>query len=156
MDEHLNGLRQAVAAEGSDGQELLNDLEHNPICSVALDGEIPCILLKWNRYATSAQLRYVHECLLRLIETGGVSKILADDTALPTIHTQDQRWITSDWMPRAVAAGFRAVATKKPAAYFGRISVENVALEAPTELTIRAFEDLGEARAWLKAFPAEA
>ena len=79
-----------------------------------------------------------------------VSRILGDDTALPTIHAEDRVWITENWMPRARAAGLVAAASKRPDAYFGQLAVENVQSVAPTGVTLRSFDKLEDAREWLR------
>jgi hypothetical protein len=121
----------------------------NPVCTVVLDAEVPCLIVLWKRYATSGQLRHVLERLIELLQEHHVSKILADDTALPLIHPEDQAWIVQNWMPRAVAAGLRVAANKNPSTYLGRLAVENV-ITRQRLFTIRSFEDLGDARQWLK------
>jgi hypothetical protein len=45
---------------------------------------------------------------------------------LAMIHAEDQAWVVEDWMPRAMAAGLRVAASKSPASYFGKISVDNL------------------------------
>ena len=60
---------------------MLSSLTNNPICSIFLDGNVPCITVSWKRYATSTQYRYVHESLIPLLSKYQVSKILYDDTA---------------------------------------------------------------------------
>jgi len=148
--ESLEQLRSRLEAESGDGLRLLENLADNPICCVALDTSLPCIRVVWKRYATSTQLRFIHEHLLRLLEESRVGKILGDDTELPMIHADDQRWLVENWMPRAQSAGLTTVATKRPASYFGQLSVARVQSVAPEGLTIRMFEDMGQAQAWLE------
>ena len=80
----LKQLRILLEAESGDGLELLKDLEDNPICSISYDESDACIVVLWRRYATSTQLRFIHESIIGLIEKHGASKILGDDTALAT------------------------------------------------------------------------
>jgi hypothetical protein len=147
---HLWQLRNRLQAESSDGLELLNNPTSNPICSVTLDDSVPCITVTWKQYATSTQLRFIHENLLQMLTRHRVSRILGDDTALPTIHAEDRVWITENWMPRARAAGLVAAASKRPDAYFGQLAVENVQSVAPTGVTLRSFDKLEDAREWLR------
>jgi len=130
-------------------RELLSDLQNNPVCSVLLDDEVPCLTVIWKREASSVQLRMVHEKLLELIRRYKINKILGDDTALPHIDPKDQAWIVRDWMPRAVAAGLKLAANKSPDAYFGRLAVETIKA-SQSLLAIRSFEHFEEARRWLK------
>lgn len=150
-NERLAQLRKLVQAESSDGLKLLSSPEDNPICSIAVDASIPGIVVTWKDYATSTQLRFVHEHILHMLKTHGLSKILGDDTALQTIHGEDQAWIIQDWMPRAIRAGLRAAASKSPTAYFAKLAVTSVQAAAPEALALSVFSDTAEARKWLEA-----
>ena len=106
----------------------------------------------WKGYATSAQLRYVLECIIEMLHSRGLTRILGEDTALPTILAEDQRWIAEDWMPRAAAAGLLAIASKRPATYFGQVAVESVLRVIARGVSVRLFDNVEEARAWLRSF----
>jgi hypothetical protein len=147
--EALRQLAQWVRTESSDGAKLVSNLENNPICCVTLDESVPCLFVAWQSYATSAQLRFVHERVLELLKREQVSKILGDDSSLVVIHIDDQAWIRDDWFPRAAAAGLKVAASKRPYAFFGKRSVANVQSAAPPGVTLRSFDTLTEARSWL-------
>jgi len=87
VDNQKNGnafenLREQLAAEGSDGALLAANIQDNPICSIFLEETIPCLIVIWKRYATSMQLRFIHETIIIALETHNLSKILSDDTEL--------------------------------------------------------------------------
>ena len=142
-------LLRFVEAELGDGRVLVRCPEDNPICGIAYNPHIPCLVIWWKGYATTAQMRFIHETLMHLIVKHRVDRILDDDTALPTISERDQDWIASSWMPRAIAAGLKWVATKRPNGYFGQTAVSRVHSSAPRDLTIRSFDALEGARNWL-------
>jgi hypothetical protein len=145
----LDGLQHLLEGGSGDGRALAENLEDNPICTVSCDPSVPCLVVRWKRYATSAQIRYIHECLIRLIKRHRVSKILGDDSDLVSIASIDQHWIVGDWMPRAMAAGLRAAASIKPRAHFGQASVNRILSFLPAGLAIQSFENWREARDWL-------
>ncbi len=149
VTDSLRQLMELVRTESSDGARLVSNLENNPICRITLDATVPCIVVTWQRYATSAQLRFVHEYMLELLRREHVSKILGDDSSLVVIHVDDQVWIREDWMPRAVAAGLKLAASKCPSAFFGKQSVAKVQSGAPAGVKLRSFDTLDEAKAWL-------
>ncbi len=150
---YLSQLRNRLRTESSDGLELLKNPTSNPVCSVLLDNCVPCITIIWKQYATSTQLRFIHENVLQMLMQHGVAKILGDDTALPTIHAEDRLWITENWMPRARAAGLVAAASKRPDAYFGQLAVEKVQSMARAGVALQSFEKLEDAREWLRQVP---
>jgi len=147
---HLEELRAIVKAQSSDGLALVTDLENNPICSIKLDRDARCIFIEWKQYATSAQLRFIHEHIIDLLIRHQITKVLGDDTALPTIHPDDQKWIVENWLPRAKAAGLKTAASKMPATHFGKIAVESIQLFVMPRILIRAFDNIEDARNWLR------
>jgi hypothetical protein len=148
--ETLEQLRAKVAAESNEGRSLADNLQRNPICTVVMDESVPCLVVTWKRYATSAQLRYIHESILALCTQHKISKILADDSAIPLIHADDQHWVSTDWMPRARAAGFRVAATKSSESFFGKRSIADIRAAAPSGILFRNFPDLRQASDWLR------
>lgn len=147
----LRQLTELVRTESSDGAKLVSNLENNPICRVTLDATVPCLYVVWHSYATSSQLRYVHERMLEILKQQHLTKILGDDTSLALIPANDQAWIREDWLPRAAAAGLKAAASKSPYAFFGKQSVANVQSGAPPGMALRSFNSLTEAKNWLAA-----
>jgi hypothetical protein len=144
----LEQLRGVIEAESKDGLKLM--MEGHPICSIHLDGTVPCVTVTWSGYVTSTQYRYCHELLIELLRQRNISRMLDDATALPTIHGADQGWVVGNWLPRAIAAGLQAVASKRPQAYFGRLAVEAIRSVPSSEIPMRCFDDLESARVWLK------
>lgn len=147
--ERLTQLRMVLDAETQDSRLLSQSPADNPICSIQTKPDLGCVKIIWKRYATSTQIRFVHELVLSALQHYGFRKILGDDRSLPTIHAEDQRWITEDWMPRAVAAGLRKCAGVYARAYFGRLSTEQVRARAPAPLEIQMFDTPEQAHAWL-------
>lgn len=149
-DSAFDGLQHLLEGESGDSRALAKDLEDNPICTVSYEPDVPCLLVQWKRYATTTQLRYIHECLIRLIKKHRVSKILGDDTDLVSIAAIDQHWIVHDWMPRAIGIGLRSAASVKPRAYFGQTSVNRILSIVPAGLAIQSFDNFESARTWLR------
>jgi hypothetical protein len=153
-DDELRQLQEQLRRGSRDSFQLLKNFCENPICSITVDEDARCITIVWKQYATQVQLRFIHESLLRLIRAHGVCKILGDDTALPTVPSEDQEWIAQNWMPRAIGSGLRFVANKPPESYFGKLSIRSIQALAPPDLQFRSFEEMREAREWLQAIPA--
>lgn len=100
-------LKRLVETESIDGIRLLENPGDNPICSLSYGETTRCLTIVWRKYATSAQLRFIHETIIQMLVQHKASKILSDDSDLPIIHAEDKKWITEDWLPRARAAGLR-------------------------------------------------
>lgn len=149
----LKKLAQLLEQETNDSLALLHRTDDNPICSITYDQPTAAIFVEWHSYATSTQLRFIHERVIQMMAERGACKILGDDSRLATIHAEDQRWIVEDWVPRAKAAGLRIIAATKPKSYFGQRSVERVQSVLPQDIVVSSFDDLEAARAWLSSVP---
>jgi hypothetical protein len=150
----LRGLRERLRQDTRDSFQLLENFWDNPICSIIHDEAKHCIVVVWKQYASRIQLRYLHENLLTLICKHRVYKILGDDTALPAIPSEDRFWIIDEWFPRAVECGRRFAASKRPASYFGKLSISHIQAAATAGIECRSFEQLQEAREWLETVTA--
>jgi hypothetical protein len=146
-------LMRLVESESIDGVRLLESPNDNPICSLSYDKSIRSVTIVWRRYPTSVQLRFVHEILIQMLTQYKANKILGDDSDLPIIHAEDQKWISEDWLPRAKAAGLRAAAAKVPFSFFGRLSIGIIQSKLAQEIAIKAFPNIHQARTWLQTFP---
>jgi hypothetical protein len=152
----LQEIAQRLRSDSLDSLQLLSSLTENPICSVEVDASVPCVAVIWKRYATSLQLRFVHENILTLLETHDLHAVLGDDTALPIILAEDRRWIADDWMPRAIASGLLAAASVKPSASWGQAAVSSVQGILAQHMETGSFDDRETARRWLQAVLANA
>lgn len=149
MKSPLEALQWQVEAESGEGALLRQNPANNGVCCVTVDWSVPCLVVMWKKYATSLQLRYVHELVLELLQTHRLHKIAGNDQNLPVIAANDRQWITEDWMPRAVKCGLEAAASRVPATLLGKWSVSTVQSKAPENLTIRSFDTMQEAKRWL-------
>jgi hypothetical protein len=146
----LDVLGRVVERESYEGALLVQNPYDNPICRLHYDQEVRCIEVTWRKYATSTQLRYIHEIILSMLAQYKAEKILGDDTDLPIIHAEDQRWIVEEWLPRARAIGLKVAATKVSMTFFGRVAIGTIQSKLSRDLQIRNFGNIHTARSWLK------
>jgi len=144
----LPSLAVALGDSFSNTPRLATELVNNGAYSLSYDAALSMLVVVWKR-PTSSQFRLVHEMLLEMMRFTDARKILADDTHLPTIRRDDQKWVVEQWIPRAHATGLRVAASKKPNSPQALRAVR--AIHSATEaLTFRTFGDLARARQWLK------
>lgn len=149
----LEQLRRLVEQESIDGVKLLEKPNDNPICSLCYDKAIRCVTIVWRRYATSVQYRFIHEVIIQMLQQHQASKILGDDSDLPVVHAEDQQWIIEDWIPRAKAAGLKAVATNPSLSFFGRLAIGSIQARMASEIAVKTFPNIHLASNWLRNFP---
>ncbi|MCD6066166.1 MAG: hypothetical protein K0S33_992 [Bacteroidetes bacterium] len=110
------------------------------------------VVMEWAGYATSEQFREGTELMLRTLVQHTCSKVLADIRDMAIIGMEDQKWLETDFLPRATAAGFKAIAIITPNAYFNKVAVESVSYKVDKEkLTITFFDNQRGAREFLQS-----
>jgi hypothetical protein len=120
--------------------------------SVEYDVDVPCIVMTWQGYATSAMFRAANEQVLTVIAERRAKRLLGDITEFVLIGAEDQAWLNDDWLPRAMEAGLRVCALVTPNFYFNRVAVDNVVKKLdPSRLQVAYFANKADAAAWLKA-----
>src|SRR5688572_9500570 len=94
------------------------------IYNIYFDPEINSVVMQWNGYSTSRQFKEGTELMLNTLIKNGASKVLADIKEMKIIGMEDQHWLNTDFLPRAINFGFRAIAIINPAYYFNKVAVE--------------------------------
>jgi hypothetical protein len=126
-------------------------MDDNAVCTVTHDPEVPCVVMLWQGYATSAAFRAANERVLAVLGGTRSSKLLGDVSRFVLIGADDQAWLNDDWIPRAIDAGLRHAALVQPHYYFNKVAVETVSSRIdPEHLSVSFFGDVASARDWLK------
>jgi len=123
-------------------------------CAIDYDGQVPCISMTWKGYATSAQFRAANERVLTAIVDCKASKLLGDAKDFVLIGADDQMWLATNWIPRALQAGVRKIALVMPRFYFNRVAVDTVTQRLSGEFArnlvrIEYFDSREAAHNWL-------
>ncbi len=118
--------------------------------NIYYDTDAGYVVMEWNGYATSAQFREGTEYMLKVLTENKASRVLADIRDMVLIGMEDQHWLDTDFLPRAINAGFAAIAIIKPVHYFNKVAVETVSYKVDKEkLAINFFDSKEEAIKWL-------
>ena len=123
-------------------------------CGIEYDAGVACVSMIWKGYATSAQFREANERVLAAIKERRAAKLLGDAKEFVLIGADDQAWLASNWIPRALQAGVRKIALVMPRFYFNRVAVDTVAQRLAGDfarelVSIEYFDARGAARTWL-------
>lgn len=120
-------------------------------CTVGYDVDVPCVFMTWKGYATTPLFREANARVLACLAERRATRLLGDVADFVLIAAADQDWLTTEWIPRAVAAGLRRAAIVQPTSYFNRVAVENVGRRTdPERLSVGFFDTAEAARAWLR------
>lgn len=121
------------------------------IYNIFYDQEINSVVMEWNGYATSKQFKEGTELMLNTLIKNNTFKVLADIKDMVLIGKEDQEWLDTDFLPRAIKFGFKAIAIIKPDYYFNKVAVESISYKVDKEkLTINFFDNIDEAKEWLR------
>lgn len=115
------------------------------------DAEAGIVRMLWKGYANSAQFREGTRRMLEVLRETQASVVLGDIRDMVLISQEDQDWLTGNFLPVAIDAGFRAIALLRPQHYFNKVAVETIAYKVNREkLRISFFETEYEALNWLE------
>jgi ribonuclease HII len=77
--------------------------------------------------------------------------VLADLKEMVLIGREDQEWLDTQFLPRAIKFGFKAIAIIKPDHYFNKVAVESISYKVDKDkLAINFFDNIADAKDWLK------
>jgi ferredoxin-NADP reductase len=123
------------------------------VYQIYFDTQLDCVVMRWSGYATSKQFRDGTELMLKALQEHKADKVFADIREMTLIGQEDQKWLDENFIPRAMQAGFQAMAIIRPKAYFNRVAVESVSYKVNSEkLRICFFDNRSEAEKWLSEF----
>ncbi|MGZ3941836.1 MAG: hypothetical protein ACXVOH_07120 [Bacteroidia bacterium] len=115
------------------------------------EDSVKAVIMKWSGYADSEQFREGTELMLNTLIQNNCSKVLALISDMTLIGSEDQQWLSTTFIPRAMKFGFKEIAIVKPKSYFNKIAVESVSEKLSTRnLNALFFETDEDAMAWLK------
>jgi hypothetical protein len=121
------------------------------IYNIYFDAELNSVVMEWNGYATSKQFREGTELMLNTLIQNNCSKVLADIRDMTIIGMEDQQWLESSFLPRAIKFGFKVIAIITPTSYFNKVAVESISYKVNKEkLAINFFDHVEDGIQWLK------
>ncbi|HKC66809.1 MAG TPA: STAS/SEC14 domain-containing protein [Bacteroidia bacterium] len=121
------------------------------VYNIYFDDVLDAVIMEWNGYATTAQFREGTELMLNTLIQNKCSKVLADIEDMTLISVEDQQWLQTSFVPRAIKFGFKVIAIVTPTSYFNKVAVESVSYKIDKEkLTINFFDSSEKATEWLK------
>jgi hypothetical protein len=121
------------------------------IYNVYFDKEINSVVMEWDGYATSTQFKEGTELMLNTLIQNNCFKVLADIKDMVIIGMEDQQWLDTHFLPRAIKFGFKAIALIRPDYYFNKVAVESISYKVDKDkLAINFFDNISEAKEWLK------
>jgi len=90
---------------------------------------------------------------IELIKEKKAHKCFIDDRNAPVIDPVDLEWFSTNWGPRAIAAGLRWMAVVMPSTLLAKMQIDRKtkASPAPAGTEMRYFDHVDEAKTWLRS-----
>src|SRR5580765_7502459 len=124
------------------------------VYNIYYDELLKCVVMQWQGYATSNEFREGTELMLNTLISNKCSRVLADISKMVIISQEDQRWLETNFLPRAVRFGFKKIALIKPASYFNKVAIETINSKInKDQLTLEIFDNVDDAKSWLTGEP---
>jgi len=122
------------------------------VYNIYFDEDINAVTMEWNGYATSAQFKEGTELMLNTLIQNKASKVFASLKDMVLIGQEDQQWLDTHFLPRAIKFGFKAIAIIKPDSYFNKVAIETISYKIEKDkLAVRFFDTVAAAKEWLRA-----
>jgi hypothetical protein len=107
---------------------------------------------QFGRDLTSDDLRDVLNRGVDLLKEHGATKWLSDNRAIEPHSKEDSDWVNSNWLPRAIAAGWKFWALVVPDSTKARMNMREFVEEFYNRgVRVMVFIDIEEAMHWLEA-----
>jgi hypothetical protein len=119
--------------------------------TVEYDRTTGAVIGRLLEFAEGEAFKEYMEALIETTRDTGSNKMLADTSQFESALTQeDQAWSVQDWAPRAEDAGIEYMALVMPEAVVAQMSVDSVVEMADDSIERALFDDVDEAKAWLR------
>ncbi|MGB3617758.1 MAG: STAS/SEC14 domain-containing protein [Catalinimonas sp.] len=119
---------------------------------LSYEADVHAIFINWKTAPTSAEFRDGMNAVLDMMRKHNTGVLLGDTCNLGALNPDDQAWSFGPWLQEALSVGYERFAVVISPDIFAQMSVEDTLQEvqATTTVTIRYFDDLAAARAWLR------
>ncbi len=117
------------------------------------DSELNAVYNKWITAPTSEEFKEGMNQTIEAFKKFKTGILIGDTAELGAIDPDDQEWSTTDWISRALPAGYRKFAVIISSDIFAKMSVEDTLTEVQTgnsTLEIQYFPSEEAARSWVK------
>jgi hypothetical protein len=130
----------------------METLYEKPFCKITYHngGQPAYIHADWVGFSTSAQFRESCETVLTAMQAKKISRVIMDGGKAKVAAPADQEWFNTNWIPRAIAAGYRTSAVVVPRDLFGQMSTKQVVSQVDkAQITTHMFDSTDQAKAWI-------
>lgn len=123
------------------------------VYDISFDANLNAVVMIWKGYSTTEQFREGTELMLNHLIYNSASRVLADLREMIIIGLEEQNWLVSKFLPRAIDFGFKQIAIINPTSYFNKVALESISYKVDKDkMDIQFFNSKEEAIIWLSSF----
>lgn len=125
-----------------------------PNVTLLWDDTLRSVVITWRGFNEGQEFRAPMERALEVLRANRASRWLADLRDAKVNTAEDQQWLQSDLIPRAMQAGNRFTAFVVPKSTIAKLGVQRVLRQVGAiESETRFFDSMEAARKWLASTP---
>ena len=116
-----------------------------PECDIFYNEDLNAIQTSWNgHYCEGPQLQTILDAIIDAMKLKNTGIVIADARKMQVISREDQDWISSDWYPRALDAGFAYEALVVTQYTFNEVTVKRI---------VRTYDDRKVRTGYFRSLP---
>jgi len=125
----------------------------DPVIHQYRDYPISHVYIKWESMIYEKIFRDGMDKIIKMMKEHKTGKVLSNVSELGILAEKDQKWSVEDWLPRALAVGYSAIAVVISEELFGKMAVEDILNETSKQspIKIQYFEEEEKATEWLSS-----
>ncbi|MBL6447435.1 hypothetical protein JMN32_14045 [Fulvivirga sp. 29W222] len=116
---------------------------------VSYDSNNSIIIYEWLVPPTETEFKYGCEQMIRALAHFKTGKVVVDTREQGTVANHLLEWMTTDWIAKAVAAGYSHGAIILPTDVFTQLSVDEIMDTVSKKVISRNFDNMEHALDWI-------
>ncbi|WP_338791562.1 hypothetical protein [Bernardetia sp. MNP-M8] len=132
--------------------ELIYDINvsENDALRIYYNEKANCIITRSIGFVYDAELRTFLNQIIFFLKEKNTNKLIVDLTYRQTYTDEDQKWIDTDWFPRALQAGLSFFGYVIPSDLFMQLSADEILVKQKGSVNVIPFGNLNKAVEWIQ------
>ncbi len=126
-----------------------------PFVTTSYNSELNAVTATWHGYADASEAKAGFESIYQLVQYYEAAYVLADLREHEGGCAAITDWLDEEYMPKMIAAGYRACANIVPEEFMAYVSLNDFQDKQAGVVPLRVFATIEEAQAWLATLRAE-
>ena len=132
--------------------ELIYDIDVSPNDALRIyyNEKAHCIITRSIGFIYDVELKTFLDKIIFFLEEKNTTKLIVDLTYRQTYTEEDQKWIDTNWFPRALQAGLTYFGYVIPNDLFMQLSADEILVKQKATVNVIPFGNLEKAIEWIE------